>query len=187
MGERVQAAAHARRKFFDALASAPEGQVAPDAIRDVYRVEHEAKERGVACTDEHLAMRKERSRPFVDKRCQPRATGLPVGYGIAFHGTYEYEDVDAAQRAVSAARENLAFEAGEPDADLAESVRSTFDEMIVINGASIRVQVDEYGPPGLYPIYEMIIETLAEAATIGLVTSRMEGEEVEYPGGPKDD
>lgn len=79
-----------------------------------------------------------------------------MGYGIAFHGTYEYEDVDAAERAVSAARENLAFEAGEPDADLAESVRSTFNEMIVINGASIRVQVDEYGPPGLYPIYEMI-------------------------------
>jgi transposase len=59
--------AHARRKFFDALGSHPDAQVALDAIRDVYRIEHEAKERGVARTAEHLAMRQTRSKPILDK------------------------------------------------------------------------------------------------------------------------
>ena len=59
--------AHARRRFFDALASHPEAQLALDIIRDVYRVEHEAKERGVARTSEHLAMRHARSKPLLDK------------------------------------------------------------------------------------------------------------------------
>ena len=59
--------AHARRKFFDAVGAHPEAQIALDAIRDVYRVEHEAKERGVARTPEHLAMRTARSKPILDK------------------------------------------------------------------------------------------------------------------------
>lgn len=59
--------AHARRKFFDASSSHPDAHVALDAIRDVYRVEHEAKERGVARTPEHLAMRQARSKPILDK------------------------------------------------------------------------------------------------------------------------
>jgi transposase len=59
--------AHARRKFFDARSSHPDADVALDAIRDVYRVEHEAKERGVARTAEHLAMRRTRSKPILDK------------------------------------------------------------------------------------------------------------------------
>ena len=59
--------AHARRKFFDARAAHPDADEALDAIRDVYRVEHEAKERGVARTAEHLAMRQTRSKPILDK------------------------------------------------------------------------------------------------------------------------
>lgn len=59
--------AHARRKFFDASASHPEAHVALDAIRDVYRVEHEAKELGVSRTPEHLTMRKTRSKAILDK------------------------------------------------------------------------------------------------------------------------
>jgi transposase len=59
--------AHARRKFFEALATAPEAHVALDAIRAVYRVEHDALEAGVQRTDEHLAMRQARSRPILDE------------------------------------------------------------------------------------------------------------------------
>lgn len=59
--------AHARRKFFDASSSHPDAHVALDAIRDVYRVEHEAKERGVARTPEHLAMRQTRSKSTLEK------------------------------------------------------------------------------------------------------------------------
>src|SRR5207248_10372613 len=65
--QRAGCLAHARRKFFDARGSFPEADVALDAIRDVYRVEHEAKERDVARTDEHLAMRRARSRPILEK------------------------------------------------------------------------------------------------------------------------
>jgi len=59
--------AHARRRFFDASSSHPDAHVALDGIRDVYRIEHEAKERGVARTPEHLAMRQTRSKPILDK------------------------------------------------------------------------------------------------------------------------
>lgn len=59
--------AHARRKFFDALGSSAEAQFALDAIRDVYRVEHEAKELAISRTPEHLGMRRARSKPILDK------------------------------------------------------------------------------------------------------------------------
>ena len=75
--------AHARRKFFDALGSAPEAQVALDAIREVYRVEHEAKERDVSRLPEHLAMRQARSKPILDKLhewlVERKDTHLPKG------------------------------------------------------------------------------------------------------------
>lgn len=75
--------AHARRKFFDASGSHPEAHVALDIIRDVYRVEHEAKERGVARTPEHLAMRQARSKPLLDKLhtwlVEKKDTYLPKG------------------------------------------------------------------------------------------------------------
>lgn len=75
--------AHARRKFFDALGSHPDAQFALDAIRDVYRVEHEAKERGLSRTAEHLAMRQARSKPILDKLhtwlVEKKDTYLPKG------------------------------------------------------------------------------------------------------------
>lgn len=75
--------AHARRKFFDASGSHPEAHVALDIIRDVYRVEHEAKERGVARTAEHLAMRRARSKLLLDKLhawlVEKKDTYLPKG------------------------------------------------------------------------------------------------------------
>ena len=59
--------AHARRKFHDALCTAPEAQVALDAILDVYRVEHEALAQNVVRADRHLALRQERSRPAMEE------------------------------------------------------------------------------------------------------------------------
>ena len=49
--------AHARRKVFDALSGHDEAQIALDLIRALYVVEHEAKEKGLACTDELLPAR----------------------------------------------------------------------------------------------------------------------------------
>jgi hypothetical protein len=109
-----------------------------------------------------------------------------MGYGMVFRGTYEYASVEAAEHAVTEARANVQFEPGELDADLGEMVNTSFDEIVVRSGASVRVEVDEYGPPGLYPIYETIVETLADAAETGMVVSRMEGEEVEYAAGFED-
>ena len=59
--------AHVRRKFFDALGSAPvEARRAMDLILEVYRVEHEAKARRIVRTPEHLALRQTRSREAMD-------------------------------------------------------------------------------------------------------------------------
>lgn len=59
--------AHLRRYFFDALKAAPEeARKALDFILALYRVEHEALERGIVGTPEHLALRKERSGPIRD-------------------------------------------------------------------------------------------------------------------------
>jgi transposase len=59
--------AHARRKFYEALKTAPEAQTALDAILNVYRVERDARERGLQGTDDHLALRRTRSRPILDQ------------------------------------------------------------------------------------------------------------------------
>lgn len=65
--DRVGCHAHVRRKFFDALSSAPEAQHALDLIRELYRVEHDALAAQVIGTEKHLAMRRERSGPLRDK------------------------------------------------------------------------------------------------------------------------
>jgi len=53
---------HARRRFFVALVQGIlEAQVAIDLIREVYRVEHDAKALGILGTAEHLALRQSRS------------------------------------------------------------------------------------------------------------------------------
>jgi transposase len=59
--------AHVRRKFFDALqAGSIEARHALDLILDVYRVEHEARARGIVRSDEHLRLRRTRSREAMD-------------------------------------------------------------------------------------------------------------------------
>jgi transposase len=57
--------AHVRRKFFEAKESVPEAQTALDLIRDIYVVEHEAREQRLVGTDQHLALRRTRTRPLL--------------------------------------------------------------------------------------------------------------------------
>ena len=60
--------AHVRRKVFDALPTVPvEARQALDFILDVYRVEHEARARGIVRSGEHLEMRRTRSRAAMDR------------------------------------------------------------------------------------------------------------------------
>jgi transposase len=58
---------HARRKIFEARAIAPaEADHVITEMRKLFRVEHEATVRGIARTAEHLALRRQRSKPVVD-------------------------------------------------------------------------------------------------------------------------
>jgi transposase len=92
--ERAGCIAHARRKFFEALVMAPgPAKTAMDFILDTYRVEHEALARGIVRTPAHLALRRERSRPVMDRFHDwlvaeqglhpPRsAIGVAIGYAL---------------------------------------------------------------------------------------------------------
>lgn len=64
--ERVGCIAHLRRRFFDALPSAPQARQALDLILEVYRVERAAAELNVFGTPQHLALRREKSRQAMD-------------------------------------------------------------------------------------------------------------------------
>lgn len=57
--------AHVRRRFWEIKDAHPETKEMLDAILDLYRVEYEAKKRGVVGTKEHLALRHERSWPVL--------------------------------------------------------------------------------------------------------------------------
>jgi transposase len=65
--KRAACLAHVRRKFFDALATAPEAQEALDIILDVYRVEHRATEEGIVRSDAHARLRKKESRAAMKR------------------------------------------------------------------------------------------------------------------------
>ena len=59
--------AHVRRKFFEALTSHPEpARRALDLILEIYRVEHEAKLRGIVRTAAHLQLRQTRGREAMN-------------------------------------------------------------------------------------------------------------------------
>lgn len=58
--QRVGCHAHVRRYFYEALPTAPEARQALEFILELYRVEHEAKERGIVRTEAHQKLRKER-------------------------------------------------------------------------------------------------------------------------------
>jgi transposase len=65
--QRAACLAHVRRKFFDARSTAPaEVDQALALILDVYRIEHEALERGIARKEEHLVLRQARGRPAME-------------------------------------------------------------------------------------------------------------------------
>lgn len=59
--------AHVRRRLFEALTSRPvEARRALDLILDIYRVEHEAKRRGIVRTPAHLELRQTRGREAMN-------------------------------------------------------------------------------------------------------------------------
>lgn len=59
--------AHARRKLFAAMEGEPDAREALDLIRDIYLVEHAAKERDIVGTPEHRALRQAQSAPLMSK------------------------------------------------------------------------------------------------------------------------
>jgi len=61
--QRCGCLAHARRKYFEA-GDVPEAKEALELINGMYRVEHEAERRDVIGTAEHLALRREYTRPL---------------------------------------------------------------------------------------------------------------------------
>lgn len=63
---RAGCVAHARRKIFEAKAN-DEAQIALDIIRDIYVIEHDVREAGIEGTDEHLAVRHQKTRPLMAK------------------------------------------------------------------------------------------------------------------------
>ena len=69
-GKRTRAAclAHARRKFFDAKETGhTDALAAINLIRDVYVVEHDARERGICGTHAHRVLRATRSKAIMDR------------------------------------------------------------------------------------------------------------------------
>ena len=83
--------AHARRYFFRAVDSCPEAETGMGYIRQVYRIEHEARERGIVGENEHSRLREERSRPvmerfrtWLEEQHHPPRTpmGKAVGYAL---------------------------------------------------------------------------------------------------------
>ncbi|TSC20978.1 IS66 family transposase [Corallococcus sp. Z5C101001] len=62
---RVGCWAHVRRRFFEALPTAPEAREAMDLILELYRVEAQAREAGVVGTAAHRALRQEFSAPIL--------------------------------------------------------------------------------------------------------------------------
>ena len=81
-----------RRKFFDSLATAPgEARRALDLILAVYRVEHEARARGVVRTPEHLALRQSAGRAamvafraFLKEEHPRHPPKSPIGAALSY-------------------------------------------------------------------------------------------------------
>ena len=65
--ERAACLAHPRRKFFDAIQTSPVAEVAVRLIGDVYRVEHEALEKGIVRSEEHAELRRTKGRAAMNK------------------------------------------------------------------------------------------------------------------------
>lgn len=65
--KRANCNTHARRKFCEAQPTTPEAQPIIDLYLELFLVEQEAKERGIIGTEEHLALRRVKSRPIMDR------------------------------------------------------------------------------------------------------------------------
>ena len=88
---RVGCWAHARRKFFEALSTAPEARELLDQIVALYRVEHDAAEDGILKTPAHGILRDERSRAivgaieaWVDGRIEATPPKSPLGVALTY-------------------------------------------------------------------------------------------------------
>lgn len=88
--ERAACWAHPRRKFFDAIATAPIAEEAVKLIGDIYRVEHLALERGVSRTKDHLELRRTlgreavfRLRDWLDANASQAPPKSPLGRAIS--------------------------------------------------------------------------------------------------------
>lgn len=64
---RVGCWSHVRRKFFDALGSAPEAQTALELILELYRVEHAARDADTLGSPEHLRARRTQSALVLER------------------------------------------------------------------------------------------------------------------------
>lgn len=88
---RVGCWAHARRKFYEALSTAPEARELLDKIVELYRVEHDAAEAGVLTTEAHGILREERSQvivgeieAWVDARKDATPPKSPLGVALTY-------------------------------------------------------------------------------------------------------
>ena len=82
--------AHVRRYFFESLKTAPIAQEAMDLITALYRVEHDAKERGLS-ESSHLELRRlraapihERLRAWLDDQIARHPPKSPIGKAIRY-------------------------------------------------------------------------------------------------------
>lgn len=58
---------HARRHLFDALCRAPEAREGLDLILELFMIERAARQKGIVGTDKHLALRRKRSAPALER------------------------------------------------------------------------------------------------------------------------
>ncbi len=89
--ERAACHAHLRRYFHEALPTAPVAQEAIELILDLYRVEHEAKERRIVGTSQHLELRRLKTIParhrlkaWLDENLERHPPKSPLGVAIRY-------------------------------------------------------------------------------------------------------
>ena len=75
---RVGCWAHVRRKFFDALTTAPESKTALDFVLALYSVEHAAQDSGTLGTPEHLHARRTTSARVLEQLAAWMEEQLPL-------------------------------------------------------------------------------------------------------------
>ena len=76
--ERTGCWSHARRKLFEAMATAPEARAGLDIILDLFMVERKAKSRGIVGTAEHLRLRRCRSVDALGRLLEWMKDTLPL-------------------------------------------------------------------------------------------------------------